>query len=586
MATPGGIPSPAAVESAAPLPDGKGRAAATGTIPVHLLGYLAQLPLARDVGELLQITLSQALRLTSAQAGVALAAGAGQQADAGLSEGPVDPAVRRAAQRLLPGLTSDGEPAPARAPDPPIWTADVHADQGGMLSVGFAALPGDGQLQGLLALVLPPGRTIAPPIRDVLGLMITAAGGMLATRRTLNSTHQRLAEMGLLYEVATTMGSTIDLAALLTAIVRLTQATLRSEACTLMLLNEERTELVFEIPVGEKEGELTQYRIGLDEGLAGWVARTGRPAVVNDIRNDPRFNAAVDAATQFTTRAALCVPLQVRGQVIGVIEVLNKVDATPYTPHDLALLTTLSGQAAIAIDNARLYHRLREEHERLLAAAEEVRHTLARELHDGPAQDLAAISMGLEISRRLLDTDVARAQAELESLEAVARHAMRQIRTLQFELRPVVLETRGLRAALEAYVHQLSEGGGLPQYTFTAAGCQERLPPPIERAAFSIVQEALTNARKHALASHVQVTMQQRTGAWVIQISDDGQGFDVNTVLQGDEARNSLGLLSMRERAVDIGGQLILQAAPNRGTAVALRIPVAPARSAEPSAAP
>lgn len=544
---------------------------APGTVPMHLLGYLAQLPLCGDRAELLQTTLAQALRLTGAAAGVGGVAGA--TPDDLIGEGAVDADLRAAVVRLLPTPAADGEVTLSAAPEPTIWTEAAAAD-GGEGSILYAALPAEGQLQGVLALVLRPDQPLTAAGRDTLGLVVTAAGGALATQRTLGRTRQRLTELSLLYEVATAMGSTLELSVLLKSMMQVTQTALRSEACTLMLLDVDRQELIFEIPLGEKQDELRRFRIPLDQGLAGWVARSGRPAIVNDLRNDPRFLAEVDASSGFVTRAALCVPLLARGQVIGVLEVLNKQDGAAYTPNDLALLTTLGGQAAVALDNARLFRSLREEHERLLAAEEEVRKNLARDLHDGPAQDLAAISMGLEITRRLLDVDLLRARQELDSVENLARRATRQIRTLQFELRPLALETRGVRAALETYIQALSQGSST-QYTLLVEGCKGRLPTPVEQATFSIVQEALGNTRKHGKAPQVEVHMHEFAEQWTIQVSDNGQGFDVNSVLKSYENRGSLGLLNMRERAAAIGGQLTIQSAPGQGTIVTLHIPCA-----------
>jgi signal transduction histidine kinase len=541
---------------------------------MHLLGYLAQLPLCGDTTELLQSTLAQALRLTGAEAGLAGVAGAGE--DELIGEGIVGPELRAAVVRLLPTPAGDGEVTLSPSPEPTVWTGTLDVDER-RDTVLYAALPAEGQLQGALALLLPPDHPLTPATRDMLGLVIMAAGGALATQRTLGRTRQRLIELSLLYEVATAMGSTLELSVLLKSMMQVTQAALRSEACTLMLLDEDRRELIFEIPLGEKQDELRRFRIPLDRGLAGWVARTGRPALVNDLRNDPRFLAEVDASSGFVTRAALCVPLLVRGQVIGVLEVLNKQDGAPYTTNDLALLTTLAGQAAVALDNARLFRSLREEHERLLAAEEEVRKNLARDLHDGPAQDLAAISMGLEVTRRLLDRDLARARQELDGVENLARRATRQIRTLQFELRPLALEPRGVRAALETYIQTLSQGSPT-QYTLRAEGCKGRLPAPVEQATFSIVQEALGNTRKHGKATRVEVQMQDEGDHWTIQVSDNGQGFDVTNVLKSYENRGSLGLLNMRERAEAIGGQLTIESAPGQGTLVTLHIPCDPAR--------
>jgi signal transduction histidine kinase len=561
MVTPAGTPSDS------------GPPAAPGAVPVHLLGYLAQLPLCDDTTELLQSTLTQAMRLTGATAGLAGAAGA--TADDLIGEGTVSEDLRAAVIQLLPTPTDDGEGTRSPSPDPALWTAPLPGAAAIVETVLYAALPAEGHLQGVLALVLPPGQPLTAAARDTLGLVITAAGGALATQRTLARTRQRLTELSLLYEVATAMGSTLELSVLLQSMMQVTQTALRSEACTLMLLDEDRRELIFEIPLGEKQDELRRFRIPLDQGLAGWVARSGRPAIVNDLRNDPRFLAEVDASSGFLTRAALCVPLLVRGQVIGVLEVLNKQDDAPYTTNDLALLTTLAGQAAVALDNARLFRSLREEHERLLVAEEEVRKNLARDLHDGPAQDLAAISMGLEVTRRLLDLDLARARRELDGAETLARRATRQIRTLQFELRPLALETRGVRAALETYIQQLNQNRAT-QYTLEAEGCKGRLPTPVEQATFSIVQEALGNTRKHGQATQVAVQMREAADHWTIQVSDNGQGFDVNSVLKGYENRGSLGLLNMRERAATIGGALTIHSAPGQGTRVTLHIPCAP----------
>jgi signal transduction histidine kinase len=543
---------------------------APGAVPMHLLGYLAQLPLCGDSAEVLQATLAQALRLTGANAGVAGVAGA--TADDLSSEGPARADLHAAVVRLLPTPAGDGEVTLSPSPEPPVWTETLTTEDGDTTTVLYAALPAEGQLQGVLALELRPDQPFTAAGRDTLGLVVTAAGGALATQRTLSRTRLRLTELSLLYEVATAMGATLELSVLLKTMVQVTQKALRSEACTLMLLDEEQQELIFEIPLGEKQDELRRFRIPLDQGLAGWVARTGRPALVNDLRNDPRFLAEVDASSGFVTRAALCVPLLARGQVIGVLEVLNKQDGAAYTTNDLALLTTLAGQAAVALDNARLFRRLREEHERLLAAEEEVRKNLARDLHDGPAQDLAAISMGLEVTRRLLDIDLPRARQELDGVENLARRATRQIRTLQFELRPLALETRGLRAALETYIQQLSQGSAT-EYVLLAEGCKGRLPTPVEQATFSIVQEALGNTRKHGKARRVEVQMHEMDDRWTIQVSDNGQGFDVNNVVKSYENRGSLGLLNMRERAAAIGGQLTIQSEPGQGTRVTLQIP-------------
>jgi signal transduction histidine kinase len=316
------------------------------------------------------------------------------------------------------------------------------------------------------------------------------------------------------------------------------------------------------------------------QGVCGWVVRHGSPAIVNETRSDPRFDAHVDESSGFVTRNLMAVPLLARGRVTGVVEVLNTLDGQDYAAGDLALLTTLAGQAAVALDNAQLYSSLQTEHERLLAAEEQVRKELARDLHDGPAQRLAAICMQVEVLRKLITVDPDRLPAELDSLDALARKANREVRTLQFQLRPVMLETRGLRAAIEYYVNQLRETEPIT-LVVRASGCRDRLPAAIEQAAFGVVQEALGNIRKHAGARQATVRLTERRGHWVIAISDDGKGFDVAATLGSYETRGSLGLLNMRERGQAMGGSLEIRSAPGQGTTVTLVIPSAGAPPAE-----
>ncbi|HUS17179.1 MAG TPA: GAF domain-containing sensor histidine kinase [Chloroflexia bacterium] len=399
---------------------------------------------------------------------------------------------------------------------------------------------------------------------------VDGAGLGLAAR--LHQAETRLAELSMLYEVATALNSTLDLPELLTGIVERTQRALRSEACTLMLLDDASRELVFEIPTGEAGHALRQLRVPLSQGICGWVARNAAPAIVNDLRNDTRFDKEVDQRSGFVTRTALCVPLMVRGRVSGVLEVLNKQGDSLYTDGDLSLLTTLAGQAAVALDNAQLYTSLQLEHDRLLAAEEQVRRELARDLHDGPAQRLAAIVMEVEVLRKLLASDPSRLPAELDSLEALARKANREVRTLQFQLRPVMLETRGLRAAIEYYIHQLRETEQV-DLRIDAVGCFGRLAPKVEQAAFGIVQEALGNIRKHSGAQHATVSLREEAGYWLVTIRDDGRGFDVAGVLRTYETRGSLGLLNMRERGQAVGGTVDLRSTPGIGTTVQLQIP-------------
>ncbi len=523
----------------------------------HLIAFLRALPTCQSVEDVARAVLDQALLLTGSRAAVAFAPAVPPLA---LTAGAPDEDLLAHTRATWAAAAQPGEPIP---PVP-------AALDGGAPDVLLVPLSSGDRLYGLLGLRL--AAPLDAPLTEALGVLTAAAGQRLNMQVGLSQMHRRLTELSMLYEVATALGATLDLPELLTLFVERAREALRSEASTLMLLDESTQELVFEIPTGESGHTLQQLRIPLSEGICGWVARTARPAVVNDLRADPRFNSSIDRQSGFRTRNVLAVPLQARGRVIGVIEVLNKRGAEAYTNRDLDLLTTLAGQAAVALDNAQLYTSLQAEHTRLVEAEDQVRKELARDLHDGPAQQMAAIVMQVEVLRKLLARDPSRLPAELDALEALARKANRQVRTLQFQLRPVMLETRGLRAALEYYVNQLRETETM-HFTTDFVGCTGRLPAQLERASFDIVQEALGNIRKHSGARFVTVRMWREVDRWVIVLQDDGKGFDVAATLRSYETRGSLGLLNMRERAQAMGGKLELLSAPGRGTRVVLEIP-------------
>jgi diguanylate cyclase (GGDEF)-like protein len=129
-----------------------------------------------------------------------------------------------------------------------------------------------------------------------------------------------------------------------------------SEAWSLLMVDEEKNELVFEAALGAKGDDVSSYRLAMGEGVAGWVAQNGKPAIVNDTRKDTRFTTRVDSRTKFATRSILCAPLVSRGRTIGVLEIINKRDGR-FTRDDLDLMLTLVEPAAIALENAILFQR-------------------------------------------------------------------------------------------------------------------------------------------------------------------------------------------------------------------------------------
>ena len=172
--------------------------------------------------------------------------------------------------------------------------------------------------------------------------------------RLYQEIQRRLEELTFLSRVGRTVTSSLDLEQILTTIMAETALTLGAEIGSILLLDEESGELVFEAVVGPRAEGMKGLRLSLGQGIAGWVAQEGQPLLVPNVREDPRFYPGIDEVTGFVTQSILSVPLKVKGKVIGVIEALNKAEGD-FSQADVALLSSMAQTAAIAIENARLF---------------------------------------------------------------------------------------------------------------------------------------------------------------------------------------------------------------------------------------
>lgn len=429
---------------------------------------------------------------------------------------------------------------------------------------------------GSIGLVFELGQEPDNYQQQVLIRFVRGISNMAQLTEELAVTQERLSQLGLLYQVGQAMASTFDLTKLLNDTLQLTNSVIDAAASALMLIDEESNELVFEVTYGGEEVVVPRKRISLDEGIAGWVATNGEPVIVNDVNKDNRFSQEADARTGSLTKSIAAVPLQIKGKTIGVLEVLNKSSTDGFDEEDLRLILTLATQAAIAIENARLYQSLREERDRIIQAQDDVRRELSRKLHDGAVQLLAAIAMDVEHVGRLLQLKPEAVFAELDALRKLVHQATRETRMVLFELRPVILESLGLVPALRSYVNQLQDGDGFAVH-LDVGNFDSQLDPNVAGTIFSIVQEAINNVKKHAYARNVWINLAIDRDQLVVGIKDDGQGFDVKAIERGYDQRGSFGLLNMHERAELIDGFLVIESSqvePERGTVVTLRVPL------------
>ena len=307
-------------------------------------------------------------------------------------------------------------------------------------------------------------------------------------------------------------------------------------------------------------------------GTAGAIEQalsSAEPVIVERIRDDPELR---QFSSLHKCRSVICIPLRAGFEVYGVV-VLGSPRPGAFTAEHMEILSAFCHQTVVALQNAQLYHRLREEKEKIVDAEGEARKKLARDLHDGPTQSVAAIAMRLNYTRLLLGREPEKVKEELEKLETLARRTTKEIRTMLFTLRPVVLETQGLEAALEQYLKKLEEEAGLVVHLETP-DLGDRLDTEIEGVAFSIIEEAVTNAKKYAQAQNIWVRLGFEDNLFVATVEDDGTGFNVAEVLDSYDQRDSMGLINMRERAELVEGTWTIESAVGRGTKVTLIVPL------------
>jgi len=175
------------------------------------------------------------------------------------------------------------------------------------------------------------------------------------TEERIKHLESRVARLELIIEVSKVINSTLNLDPLLHNIIQIATKLTATEASSILLLDKKTGELHFEAAIGVKGQEVKPMVVPLDNSIAGWVIKRGEPLLIPDVRKDSRHYHQVDDTTKFSTRSILGVPLRVKDKVIGVLEVLNKIDDKEFVQDDVETLTTLAAQAAIAIENARLF---------------------------------------------------------------------------------------------------------------------------------------------------------------------------------------------------------------------------------------
>ena len=273
-------------------------------------------------------------------------------------------------------------------------------------------------------------------------------------------------------------------------------------------------------------------------------------------------------------RTVMVLPLLSGDESYGVI-LMGSGEVNAFKEPHLDLMRTLANQSAAALQNARLYDALLTQRDRILSLEKAARAQLASELHDGPTQGVAAITMRLNYIRRLIEKKPDVAGNELYQVEDLARRTAKEMRQMLFELRPKALD-QGLRAGLEQLAVKTEETYVQKVVVEVEDNCDQSLDSQTTLTLFSVATEAITNARKHASAELIRVRAFVRENTLVFEVSDNGNGFDVEKALADARKREGhLGLVNLIERAAVLEGTLHLDSAPGQGTRIAIYIPMA-----------
>lgn len=270
----------------------------------------------------------------------------------------------------------------------------------------------------------------------------------------------------------------------------------------------------------------------------------------------------------------MTLPLTQHGELIGHLVVGERSPGEGFGRRDCAVLTGLASQVGMAVQAARATRELQRSRERLVAAREEERKRLRRDLHDGLGPTLAATALQVQTAGRLVSADPATAASILRDLSQHIQGAIVDVRNIVHDLRPASLDQLGLRAAVEEQAARFTTDGGRStseqalQVDVEAEGDLESLPAAVEVAAYRIVCEALNNASRHGGGQWCRIRL-VRGASLDLEIADDGRGIPL-------VYRAGVGLESMRQRAEELGGSVAIEPLPTGGTRVLAHLPLMP----------
>lgn len=429
------------------------------------------------------------------------------------------------------------------------------------------------------------------------------------------------------YDIGKSLSSEKDTLKLFEKIINSSLKLTSADAGTIYIVVDKKTGEWSNVANGSTRGKLlkfviarnTSMKVNLQDFTApisqksifGFTVISGKSLKIIDAYKigdevEYRHNHSFDNNTGYRTKSILSIPMKNHdNDITGVIQLINKKQAwdttinyeknkaadeiLPFNDIDELIMNSLAGQAAVALENSQLYrdmqgllHVYKQQNSQLLylsknimKAHEEERKRIAREIHDGPAQSAVNLSFKLEICKRyLLDGKMNNLSLEMNNLGESIHSTVREIRTIIYDLKPSCLED-GLICAVQRHIEFFSTSNST-NIDFTFSGDDSEIEYYMTSTIYRIVQEALSNVKKHAEADNIIIEL-AITNTWIsLDVADDGKGFIVEELKtrKFDRLKGGFGIEGIRERVELIRGSMTIQSTPGRGTNLHIDIPL------------
>ena len=402
----------------------------------------------------------------------------------------------------------------------------------------------------------------------IIEILAAYAGAAIENARIYERLQEREAtltrrndQLALLNEIGTALASSLELEDILNKTLALLMAHFQVEAGEIFLKEEDGETLRLVLHRGEAaEAFWTRNRFKIGEGMVGQAAQTLQPVISNHLDRDDRGTRQAVVAAGFKQIA--CIPLTARGEVVGVLTFATRSRKT-ISRSELQLLVSVSSGAGTAIENARLHSNVRR-----LAVLEE-RERIGMDLHDGTIQSIYGVGLALENARSLLRENPKIAEDRLQKAMEDLNHTIRDIRNYILDLRPRQLQGESLIDGLGRLISEFRQNTKVEVILAGPKTPLTDLPEMNAMSLFHICQEALANIAKHANASKVTIDLWTTAERVLLEVSDDGQGFEI------DKTNKTVGhgLANMLTRVQNVGGDVDITSEPGEGTSILAWVP-------------